>query len=86
MFRCLAQGDTRGLEHSRGNKCKMSRDKDLLTPDSHSAWVRVAGNFPGVVAAQVKGHQQEMLTPRAPRLGGSTGFASRLRCCEVFML
>lgn len=42
--------------------------------------------LPRVVAAQVKGHQQEMLTPGAPRLGGSAGFASRLRCCEVFML
>lgn len=62
------------------------RDKDLLTPGSHSARVRVAGNFPGVVATQVKGHQQEMLTPRAPRLGGNAGFASRLRCCEVFTL
>lgn len=62
------------------------RHKDLLTPGLQSVGVRMAGNFPGVVAAQVKGHQQEMLTPGAPRLGGSAGFASRLRCCEVFML
>lgn len=48
--------------------------------------VRVAGNIPGVVAAQVKGHQQEMLTPRAPGLGGSVGSASRLWGCEVSRL
>lgn len=61
------------------------RDRDLL-PEAHGAPVRVARNFPGVVAAQGKGCQPEMLAPGAPGQGGSAGLVSRLSCCEVFML
>lgn len=71
MFGFTAQGATGGLEHSRGNKRKMSRETMTSEQQAHSAWVRVAGNFPGVVATQVRGHQQEILPPRARRLGGS---------------
>lgn len=72
MFGFLVQGDSRGLEHSRGNKCKMRREAKTCSHQAHSAWVSVAGSFPRMVAAQVKGHQQETLTPQA----------SGLRCSE----
>lgn len=76
MFRFLTRSTPGGLEHSRGNKRKMSRGKKTSEPHVHSARVRVAGNFSGVLAAQVKGYQQEMLPSRAPRLGGSPGYTS----------
>lgn len=76
MFRFLSRSTPGGLEHSRGNNRKMSRGTKTSEDQVHSARVRVAGNLPGVLAARIKGYQQEMLPPGAPRLGGSPGYTS----------
>lgn len=63
MFRFLAQGDIMGLEHSRGNKRKMSKEAKSCKYWAQNAPMRMAGNFPEVVDTQVKGHQQETQFP-----------------------
>lgn len=42
----LAQGDTRGLEHSRGNKSKTNKETKSYACQTELEWMRVAASSP----------------------------------------
>lgn len=70
----MAHSDTRGLEHSKGNKGKTNKETKSCERQAESDWMRVATSYPSVrgpVSTLVAGPQKK----HAGSLGEEEGMA-----------